>query len=272
MSDLKSAPALAMRGVVAGYHPTQRVLDHVEIIANQGQITAILGPNGSGKSTTLRVLSGLLRPREGAVEMEGRDITSDSIQDRLRAGIALLPQGRSTFPHMTVAENLELGAWLLKSNRKRMAESIERAYAQFPILGDRRSVRAGELSGGQQQQLEIARTLLTDPKVILIDEPSVGLSPLLASEVYTHIMRLREEGRTIVLVDQNVEAAIEICDYVYLLEFGRNAENGPRADFAGKLGEVIRGWLTDAGESTESSDGPSTSTTIKTVYSNPRSE
>ena len=191
-------------------------LKDINIEINQGDVVGIIGRNGSGKSTTLRVLSGLLRPREGAVEMEGRDITSDSIQDRLRAGIALLPQGRSTFPHMTVAENLELGAWLLKSNRKRMAESIERAYAQFPILGDRRSVRAGELSGGQQQQLEIARTLLTDPKVILIDEPAVGLSPLLASEVYTHIMRLREEGRTIVLVDQNVEAAIEICDYVYL--------------------------------------------------------
>jgi len=258
-----------MRGVVAGYHPAQRVLDDVKIVADQGCITAILGPNGSGKSTTLRVLSGLLSPREGTVELDGRDITSDSIQDRLRAGIALLPQGRSTFPHMTVAENLELGAWVLKGDRKRMGEAIDRAYAQFPILADRRTLRAGEMSGGQQQQLEIARTLLTDPKVLLIDEPSVGLSPLLADEVYAHIARLRAEGRTIVLVDQNIEAAIEICDFVYLLEYGRNAESGPRADFAGRLGEVIRGWLTDSDEPTEVDTDPQV--TSDPNFSTPRS-
>ena len=234
-----------MRGVVAGYHPAQRVLDGVEINALPGQITAVLGPNGSGKSTTLRVLSGLLQPRAGTVVLDGHDITELRIQDRLRGGIALLPQGRSTFPHMTVDENLQLGAWVMKGDRKKMQAAIERAYSQFPVLAERRKKRAGEMSGGQQQQLEIARTLLTDPKVLLIDEPSVGLSPLLADEVYERLLALRGEGRTVILVDQNIASAIEVCDYVYLLEYGRNADHGPRSQFAGRLGEVIRGWLTD---------------------------
>lgn len=246
-----TTPVLEMRGVSAGYVPAQMILNEVSIIAQPGKITAILGPNGSGKSTTLRVLSGLLKPRDGRVNLLGEDITEASVQERLRLGMSLLPQGRSTFPALSVHENLELGAWSLRRDRKSFRSAIGAAYERFPVLAERRAVLAGSMSGGQQQILEIARMLLTDPQVLLIDEPSVGLSPLLADQVYEHVSQLRNEGRAVVLVDQNVEAAVEVCDFLYLLEFGRNAQEGSREEFAGRLGEVIRGWLADGDQTSE---------------------
>jgi branched-chain amino acid transport system ATP-binding protein len=232
-----------MRDVVAGYERSQRVLDGVSVTAAEGAITAILGPNGSGKSTTLRVLSGLLGVQEGDVLLRGESIARRSVQERLRLGVALLPQGRSTFPGLTVQDNLELGAWALRRDGERKRAAVAGAYERFPALADWRARPAGAMSGGMQQLLEIARMLLTDPQVLLIDEPSVGLSPAVAQEVYGHLAALRDEGRTVILVDQNVEAAVEICDYVYLLEFGRNSNEGPREEFAGRLGDVIRDWL-----------------------------
>jgi branched-chain amino acid transport system ATP-binding protein len=234
---------LEMRGVVAGYARSQRVLDGVSIRAHEGAITAILGPNGSGKSTTLRVLSGLLGVQEGEVLLRGESIVHRSVQERLRLGVALLPQGRSTFPALTVHDNLELGAWALRRDGDRRRAAVARAYERFPALAEWRTRPAGAMSGGMQQVLEIARMLLTDPRVLLIDEPSVGLAPAVAHEVYGQLAALRDEGRTVVLVDQNVEAAVAICDYVHLLEFGRNSGEGPREEFAGRLGDVIRDWL-----------------------------
>lgn len=242
---------LEMTDVVAGYHADQLVLNEVSLTAEEGRITAVLGPNGSGKSTTLRVLSGLLRQRSGTIRLRGEEVGGLAVQERLRRGMAYLPQGRSAFPGLTVRENLELGTWPIRRDRVRARRAVETALERFPVLAERREVLAGTMSGGQQQLLEIARMLLVDPSVLLIDEPSVGLSPRLADEVYAQLRALREDGRTIVLVDQNVEAAVEICDHVHLLEFGRNAESGSRADFAGRLGEVIRGWLGGAGSSAE---------------------
>lgn len=230
-----------MEHVVAGYYPEQVVLDDVTLVARAGSLTAVLGPNGSGKSTALRVLYGLVHPRRGRVVMQDRDITTVPVHQRVTLGLGLLPQGRSVFPGLTVHENLELGAWSLPPSRRR--EAVARVYARYPMLEAWRTRLAGSLSGGQQRTVEIARMMVTDPSVLLLDEPSAGLAPVVADQVYAEVARLREEGRTIVLVDQNVRAAVALADYVYTLEFGRNQLEGPRAEFDGKLGTVVRSWL-----------------------------
>jgi branched-chain amino acid transport system ATP-binding protein len=238
-----TAPTLRMTDVEAGYFDHDLVLHDVSLEAQPGLVTAVLGPNGSGKSTSLRVLYGFLEPRQGRVTLDGEDISTVPPHERLERGIALLPQGRSTFPQMTVEENLSLGAWLLRDDRDRHRAAIERMFDRYPKLADLRRATAGSLSGGQQRMLEIARTLVLDPSVLLVDEPSVGLAPILVDEVYEELARLKDEGRTILLVDQNVQAAVELADYVYTLAYGRNHVEGGRADFEGRLGEVIRSWL-----------------------------
>lgn len=237
------APTLRMDDVEAGYFDHDLVLQGVSLEARPGLVTAVLGPNGSGKSTSLRVLYGFLEPRSGRVTLDGEDMSGVPPHERLRRGIALLPQGRSTFPQMSVEENLVMGAWLLRDDAARRREAIERMYARYPKLADLRRRAAGSLSGGQQRMLEIARTLVLEPKVILVDEPSVGLAPILVDEVYEELARLKDEGRTILLVDQNVQAAVELADHVYTLAYGRNHLDGGREDFEGRLGEVIRSWL-----------------------------
>jgi branched-chain amino acid transport system ATP-binding protein len=241
-SDRPSA-ALAMHAVEAGYFDHDLVLRDVSLQARPGRVTAILGPNGSGKSTTLRVLYGFLRPRQGTVTLGGDDISALPPDERLARGIALLPQGHSIFPQLTVHENLELGAWLLRRDRRQLDAALDRTYGHYTMLKDLRHRPAGSLSGGQQRMLEFARTLVLDPDCVLIDEPSVGLAPALVDEVYAEIARLKAQGHTIVLVDQNVEAAVAVADHVYTLAYGRNDVDGSREDFEGRLGEVIRGWL-----------------------------
>lgn len=234
---------LSMEGVVAGYFRDQPVLHGVSLTAQPGRITVILGPNGSGKSTTLRVLYGLIRPWEGKVTLNSRDITHLPVEERLRDGIAFLPQGRSVFPALTVHENLELGAWVMRGNWKSAESAIEGIYERFKELRRLRSRPAGLLSGGQQRILELARMRVAAPKVVLIDEPTVGLAPALADDVYEEIASLRNEGRTVVLVDQNIPAAVSIADYVYTLELGKNHREGSRDQFEGGLEALIREWL-----------------------------
>lgn len=234
---------LRMTGVTAGYYPHQLVLDNVSLTARPHKITAVLGPNGSGKSTSLRVIYGLLAPREGSVSFDGKDITQLPPDERLTIGLALLPQGRSTFPGLTVHENLELGGWVLRRDRAAFRAALDRVYERYPVLRDVPEQLAGSLSGGQQRILEIARMMMTDPQMVLIDEPSVGLAPKLADQVYDEIALLRDEQRTILLVDQNVQAAVDLADYVYTLEMGRNHLDGAREDFANRLDGLIREWL-----------------------------
>lgn len=234
---------LVVDSVAAGYYSQQRVLNGISLHARAGQVTVVLGPNGSGKSTLLRVLYGLLVADEGSVTLGGEDITTVAPDERLDHGMALLPQGRSLFPSLTVAENLELGCWTMRRDRARMREAIERVTERYPLVGDLSQRMAGSLSGGQQRLVELGRMLLTDPSVLLIDEPSVGLSPKLATEIYEELAKLSDEGRTIVLVDQNVQAAVELADYVYTLESGRNYREGAKAQFEGELEALIREWL-----------------------------
>jgi branched-chain amino acid transport system ATP-binding protein len=232
-----------MTNVSAGYYSEDQVLNDVSLSANRGQISVVLGPNGSGKSTTLRVLAGLLTPRSGRILLEGRDITSTPSHKRIEIGIGFLPQGRSVFPTLTVLENVEMGGWILRRDRKKKREAVEQALDRYPLLAEKRDQPAGSLSGGQQRLVEIARLLVSDPTVVLIDEPGAGLAPIFVTEVYEEIERLREENRAVLLVDQNVRKATEIADYIFTLELGSNQSDGPREQFINDLDGVVREWL-----------------------------
>jgi len=245
----EAATAVSMEEVEAGYHDHDRVLQSISLMARPNRVTAILGPNGSGKSTALRVLAGFVRPRSGRVRLGEREITDEPAHRRLELGLGFLPQGRSVFPSLSVQENLLLGAWHVRDDPQRVRSAMEAAFARYPTLAPVRTRRAGSLSGGQQRLLEIARLLMTDPAILLIDEPSAGLSPKLADLAYAEIDRLRTEGRTIVLVDQNVRAAIDLADDVYVLAFGRNESSGPREQYA-DLDRLVRAWLTAGGAPT----------------------
>jgi branched-chain amino acid transport system ATP-binding protein len=238
-----AASRLRITDVVAGYVPGHPVLRGVTVTAEPGRITVVLGPNGAGKSTLLRVVAGFLSPEAGNVRLDDADIGSLPAHRHLDRGIGLLPQGRSTFPELTVAENIELGGWTLRSDRKRRHGAVEAMFVRYPNLRDLRDRSAGSLSGGQQRAVEIARLLVSNPSVLLIDEPSVGLSPLIATQVYNELTALKAEGRTILLVDQDVRAAIKIADYVYVLNSGKNDIEGDRSAFEGDLGAMVRGWL-----------------------------
>jgi branched-chain amino acid transport system ATP-binding protein len=238
-----STGALRLEQVVAGYTPGHPVLCGVSLTAEPGRLTVVLGPNGAGKSTVLKVVSGFVAAASGKILLGETDITQLSTHRHLACGIALLPQGRSVFPDLTVGENLELGGWLWRGDRARLRHGVEGVLARYPALAELRRKPAGSLSGGQQRQLEIARLLVTDPTTLLIDEPSAGLSPIVASHVYAELAALRAEGRTVLLVDQDVRAAIAIADYVYVLNSGRNDVEGDRSAFEGDLGAMVRGWL-----------------------------
>ncbi|MEZ4584687.1 MAG: ABC transporter ATP-binding protein, partial [Caldilineaceae bacterium] len=193
---------------------------------------AILGANGVGKSTMLKAVYGFLTPNDGNIILDGESILGVPTHERINRGLAYIPQQPGVFRWMSVEENLEVGAWTFKRDRQRIKQKLEENYARFPILRDKRKQMTGELSGGQQRMVEIGRTLMTDPKVILVDEPTAGLAKLLSEEVYQMLVDLRDrDNLTILLVDQEIRAALKIADYVYVLELGRNKFEGPAEDF-----------------------------------------
>jgi branched-chain amino acid transport system ATP-binding protein len=235
--------ALSVRDVTAGYTREVPILKGVSLEARTGLVTVIIGPNGAGKSTLLRAIYGYLRPTAGTVEHDGTMLTGLPPARMLEHGIAYLLQGRSTFPSMTVEENLELGAWTIRRDKARVAQAFERIYARYPQLKERRRRPAGALSGGEQRLLEVARLTMTGPKTLLLDEPSVGLMPKLVDEVYAEIARLKEDRYTILIVDQNVRQAIGIADWVYVLNLGENSHQGPVETFRERLDDIVREWL-----------------------------
>jgi branched-chain amino acid transport system ATP-binding protein len=239
----RTAPELVLNNVTAGYFVNDIVLDNVSMRVAPGKVTVVLGPNGSGKSTALRVMSGFLKPRSGSVTLDGVDISGLDPGAHLAKGIAVLPQGRSIFPELTVDENLRLGAWTLRQEKPRMVGAIDAMYERYPALKPMRGRTAGSLSGGQARILEFARTLVLAPSVLLIDEPSVGLAPVLVDGVYDELDRLKAEGRTVLLVDQNVQAAVSLADQVYTLAYGKNHLEGARDSFEGQLDGLIKQWL-----------------------------
>ena len=213
--------------VVAGYGSLM-VLNELTLDARQGEITLLIGPNGAGKSTVLKTLFGLVPPRSGEIRLEGDRVAGKTPRQLLSAGIAFVPQGRSLFPSLSVRHNLELGGMTLAS--KTLRERIEEVFARFPRLRERAGNQASTLSGGEQKQLEIGRALLLRPRVILIDEPSIGLSPKLSQEVFGLLRSLTDGGATVLLVEQNVRSALAVADRAIALESGRVVLDRPAAE------------------------------------------
>ena len=228
----------------AGYVIDIDILSGLTVEARAGQLTTVIGANGVGKSTLLKCIVGQIHPHVGSIRYEGRDITGIASNQLVRRGIAYIAQRHNIFPHLSVLENLEMGAWIFRRERARVVAAIERALEAAPILREFRSRRAGNLSGGQQRLLEIQRALITDPKLLLIDEPTVGLDPQMTSVIYDHLRRLTaEEGRTILMVDQNIMMGTEVADYIYVLELGANKIEGTKADFDAEYRDSISEWL-----------------------------
>lgn len=224
---------LEVKDLYVGYYKDLNILQGITITAREAQITTVLGANGVGKSTLLKAIYGFLKPNQGEVLLGGRSLLGVPTHQRIDMGISYIPQQPGIFRWMTVEENLELGAWTFRNDRERIQRKLEENFERFPALKDRRRSKAGELSGGMQRMVEVGRTLMTDPSVILVDEPTAGLAKLLSEQVYTMLVRLRdEEGMTIVLVDQEIRQALKIADYVYVLELGRNRFEGPVEEFA----------------------------------------
>lgn len=223
---------LDIRDLYVGYYKDLHILQGVSVRAEAGKITTILGANGVGKSTLLKAVYGFLRPASGDVLLGGQNLVGVPTHKRIDMGISYIPQQPSVFPYMTVEENLELGAWTFRDDKARIDRKLAENYERFAQLKERRKSKAGELSGGMQRMVEVGRTLMTDPKVILVDEPTAGLAKLLSQEVYQMLVDLRDnEGITIVLVDQEIRQALKIADYVYVLELGRNRFEGPVEEF-----------------------------------------
>ncbi len=223
---------LEISGLDVGYYKDLNILLGLNIKARKNQITAILGANGVGKSTALKAMFGFLRPNAGDILLDGESIIDAPTYNRIRKGLAYIPQQPGIFKDMSVEENLQLGGWTFRRDKKQVRDKIEANYERFPILKEKRKQITGELSGGQQRMVEIGRTLMAEPKMLLIDEPTSGLSKMLAEEVYEMLTILTsKDGLTILIVDQEIRQALKIADYVYVLELGRNKFEGAPSDF-----------------------------------------
>lgn len=223
---------LEVRDLYAGYHEDLHILRGVSLTAQPAKITAILGANGTGKSTLLKAVCGFLHPAAGEIRLGDRSLVGVEPHQMVRLGVAYIPQHPGIFPHMTVEENLLIGVWTFRRDRARVRRKLEENYERFPVLRDKRRDPAGRLSGGQQRMVEIGRTLMSDPRLLLVDEPTAGLAKLVRREVYETLTRLRAEGRTILLVDQEIREAVKVADHVYVLDLGRNRTDGPAEEFA----------------------------------------
>lgn len=233
MSEADStAGVLELRGLDVGYYKDLNILQDLNVKARKKQITTILGANGVGKSTALKAAFGFLKPNRGDVVLENESILDIPTHQRILKGLAYIPQQPGVFKDMTVEENLQLGGWTFRKDKQQVREKIEANYERFPVLREKRKQITGELSGGQQRMVEISRTLMAEPKVLLVDEPTAGLSKMLAEEVYEMLkMLVTVDELTILLVDQEIRQALKIADYVYVLELGRNKFEGPAQQF-----------------------------------------
>ena len=219
---------LTVEGLTCRYGKVAAVRE-LSIEVNEGELVSLIGANGAGKTTTLKAMSGVLAPVAGRITFRGEDITHAGARAILQAGIAHCPEGRRVFPYMTVAENLEMGCYL-RSDADGIASDMARLFDRFPILAERRSQAAGTLSGGEQQMLAISRALMSRPKLVLFDEPSLGLAPNLVERTFDIIKDIRKQGVTVVMVEQNAFAALELSDRAYVLEQGRVTLAGTGAE------------------------------------------
>jgi branched-chain amino acid transport system ATP-binding protein len=222
---------LSLASVSAGYGSFRALFD-VSLDVSAGEAVGVIGPNGAGKTTLMRVISGLLEPRGGAMRFEGRDVAGLPAHRMVEQGIAHVPENRRLFPRLTVEDNLRIGAYI-PAARKHFADQLAHVYALFPRLRDRRTQFAGTLSGGEQQMVAIGRALMSRPKLLLMDEPSAGLAPLVVAQVFDLVRRIRAEGLTVLIVEQNVQQVLEVVDRAYLLETGSIKLAGPAAELKG---------------------------------------
>lgn len=214
-----SAPVLIGEAMSGGYGSGPDILHDCTIAVNEGEVAVIVGPNGAGKSTAMKAVFGMLNLRKGSVRLMGRDITKLTPQARVAEGMAFVPQNQNIFTSLTVEENLEMGGFLRRDD---LRETIEQIYALFPILGEKRLQPAGELSGGQRQQVAVGRALMTQPKVLMLDEPTAGVSPIVMDELFDRIIEIAKTGISILMVEQNARQALEIAHKGYVLVQGRN--------------------------------------------------
>lgn len=221
--DTTPDPFLIGDAMTGGYGTGADILHGCTISVEKGKIAVIVGPNGAGKSTAMKAVFGMLNVREGAVRLDGKDITHLTPQARVAEGMAFVPQTSNIFPSMTVEENLEMGAFLRRDD---INATIEQVYELFPILRDKRRQNAGELSGGQRQQVAVGRALMTKPQLLMLDEPTAGVSPIVMDELFDRIIEVARAGITILMVEQNARQALEIADVGYVLVQGRNAYTG----------------------------------------------
>lgn len=219
---------LQLQNVKMNYGPIA-ALKGIDLDVPKGQIVALLGANGAGKTTTLKVISGLLKPSDGQILFDGKDIAGKPAYRIARQGIMQSPEGRHVLLGLTVEENLKAGAYAIK-NKAEVAKNFERVYALFPRLEERKKQQSGTLSGGEQQMLAIGRALMGSPKMLLLDEPSLGLAPLLIKDIFDTLKKIRDEGTTILIVEQNALATLKIADYAYVLELGKISMHGKAED------------------------------------------
>jgi ABC-type branched-subunit amino acid transport system ATPase component len=241
-----TVPALDVSGVDFSYGQVQ-VLFGIDLVVPAGEAVALLGTNGAGKSTLLKAVCGLVRPSAGTVRCFGEDITLASTDRRVAAGLVQVPGGRATFPSLTVEENLRAGAWTFRRRRQLVRERLDRVLDLFPELGDRLDAAAGTLSGGQQQMLALGRALMLDPRVLLIDELSLGLAPIVVERLLETVRNLNAAGTTVVLVEQSVNIALSLATTAYFLERGTVRFGGPAAELADRDDLVRSVFLDGAG-------------------------
>ena len=213
---------LECNGIAAGYVKGLNILQGVDLVVNEGEIVSIIGPNGAGKSTLLKAIMSLIKVSAGRFYLNGTEKTGLSTHKIVLEGLGYVPQVANVFPSLTIEENLEIGSWSIKDKRN----AIKKIYSDFPMLSDRKKDKAGNLSGGQRQILALARALITSPNLLLLDEPSAGLSPVAINDVFTSIKEINESGVSILLVEQNAKRALGFSDRGYVLDQGRNAYQG----------------------------------------------
>ena len=219
---------LDLKGINAGYGSFQALFD-ISLTVNAGEAVSVIGPNGAGKTTLMRVISGMTAPFSGEMEMEGKSLSSYPPHRIVELGIAHVPENRRLFPGMTVEDNLKLGAFA-KTARGDSAKNLEFVYELFPRMKERRSQLAGTMSGGEQQMCAIGRAIMSGPKLLLMDEPSAGLAPVVVQQVFSLVRRIREEGYTVLIVEQNVQQVLQVVDRAYLLEAGQLIDSGKSED------------------------------------------
>lgn len=236
---------LELRDVSVSYSSDITILKDLSIHVRENSITGIIGPNGAGKSTALKTMYRMLNVSAGQLIYQGQDITRLDQTELIRRGIAFVPQSHSVFGGLSVRDNLILGAWSIRKQRSRIRDAIDHVYELFPILKEKDQALAETLSGGQQRFLEIARSLMTDPKVIFFDEPGAMIAPKYSRQIYDFLLLLKERGKTLVLVDQNVRQCVNVSDHLYVLELGRNKIDCPTESMNGntEMMNLISDWI-----------------------------